>query len=456
MSAVYSSYPLLYPLRWGHNSTVRQITGSSSVSLVLKDSQTKTNFQTFISQNIPSLADGSQFKLKSILFTGYLQTLYLAVADFSKAFPVFYGREIRTFSDDGIASIDWVMNSRWDGIYGMDVKTGNYNKNKFAEDEANTHAGNWPPLHPRTRFLTNSEFTEIQKDERPLVLVLHGLAGGSHEPIIRSLTFDLSRVSDGKFNVAVLNCRGCSRSKISNRKLFTGLFIDDIKEFIAVEKKKQPNRKIYAVGFSFGATQLANYVGGVDAENTGLESVVFLSNPWDMVESAIKIRDDWWSHNLFSKNLGQFLFKLVKSNFKELEVPNGSKPEHEPSVEHPDYYSFTPENLEKGSRIQSTIEFDNLFTAKSLGLDDAFSYYAIASSYQRVKNFEIPSLVIGSHDDPVTGALSLLESVFTENPNVVVCETDLGGHLAYLDDNNNSWATRQIANYFDKFEELVQ
>ena len=448
-----TSLPLINPFHWGFNGTVTQYVSDDSVSIPLKNTNEKTNFKNFVSQNVPGLANGSNFKLKPYLFTGILQTVYLSAANLSAKFPVFYGREIRQFSDNGIASVDWVMDS-WESKYKLNLTTGKYDRKAFDDDEKSTHPENWPRLHPRTRFLTDQELVDVHEVEKPLVLVLHGLAGGSHEPIIRSLTNDISRINNNKFQVAVLNCRGCSRTKISDKKLFTALFTDDINGFLVQERKRHPKRKIYAVGFSFGATQLANYLGK-HSNDPIISSAVFLCNPWDMVKSAEKIRDDWWSNILFSKSLAVFLYKMIKSNFNELEVPENTKPAHTPTVDNPCYFAYTKSNLKLAEQATSTIQFDDIFTAPCLGLSSAFEYYSAASSNQRIADFKIPTLLINSTDDPVTGDGAMPRKEALANPNTILIETDLGGHLAYLDSENNSWITGQISQFFNKFDELA-
>ncbi|QLL30858.1 hypothetical protein HG536_0A06730 [Torulaspora globosa] len=450
-----STLPVINPFNWGFNGTVKHVVGKNgTVQLYLKDEKERTDLEHFVSQNIPELKDGAQFRLNPLLFTGILQTVYLGVADFSQKFRVFYGREIVKYSDGGVSTADWVMNS-WKNQYHFDEKTGRFDREKFDKDEEETHFDNWPRLHPRTRYMRQAEIEQVHSDDRPLIVVLHGLAGGSHEPVIRSLTDNLSRMGNGRFQVVVLNARGCARSKITTRSLFTALNTGDIEEFLNANKKRHPNRKIYAVGFSFGACMLANYLGRL-GENTPLSAAVTLCNPWDMVLSTYKMRDDWWSRRLFTKSMVHFLTRMIKVNMGELEVPDGSKPDHKPSVENPSYYTCTRSNLEKAKHFDSVIEFDNLYTAPCLGFASALDYYKEASPVNRLPNIKIPTLIINSSDDPVVGSEAISHEQVSANPNVLLCETDLGGHLAYLDCENEPWVTKQIAAFFYKFDELVR
>lgn len=471
-----NTWPVFNPLHWGVNGTVTHKIGEKgTVKLVLKRTTDKASttddkvldlsedkdqlsLNKFIDKYVSGLANGSSFNLDKRLFTGYLQTMYLGAADFTKRFPVFYGREVVKFSDDGICSADWVMNNQWEEKYDFNVDNGKFNLDQFKIDAEATHPENWPRLHPRTRFLSQDELTQLETEHKntnkPLVVVLHGLAGGSHEPIIRSLTNHLSKVDNAKFQVVVLNTRGCARSKIATRALFTAFHYMDIDEFVNREHARNPDRKIYAVGCSFGATMLSNYLGFVGAK-TPLSAACVLSNPWDMVLACEKISNDFWSQKLFSQSITQFLVRMVKVNMKELEVPEGTKPDIEPSVENPSYLGFTQSNLNTAFKFTKMEQFDTIFTAPALGFKDAMDYYAHAGPINRFDKIKIPLLSINAMDDPIIGDEHIAKSHIDTNPNVMVIETDLGGHLAYLQGDGDSWATRHITDFISKFDELV-
>lgn len=450
----YNQYPVINPFNWGYNGTVKHRVGSNGCStLVLKDSKEHIKLENFINQYVPDLKDGGNFKLNPLLFTGIMQTMYLSMADFSKRFPVFYGREIMKFSDGGVCTADWVK-PEWKTKYKYDDLTGKLDKKNFDKDEVETHPDNWPRLHPRTRYMSKEEIATVHEDERPLIVVLHGLAGGSHEPIIRSLTENLSRISNNRFQVVVLNTRGCARSKITTRALFTAFQTIDIEEFLAREKARHPNRKMYAIGCSFGATLLANYLGFA-GDKTPLTAAAVLCNPWDMVLSAHKMGEDFWSKNLFCQAITQFLTRMVKVNMEELEVPDDSKPDHEPTVENPCYYKFTRANLAKAQKLKMVADFDALYTAPCLGFNSALDYYRAASSVNRFEGVKIPLLSINSKDDPVVGEETIPQASIENNPNVLVIETDLGGHLTYMQSNGESWVTLELAKFINAIDEHI-
>lgn len=445
---------LFNPAHWGYNGTITQHIGQEGTVKLQKKDGTEEQLHELISKEVPNLADGAKFQLHPMLFTGILQTMYLAAGDFSKKFNVFYGRELFELSDSGIASVDWVRND-WKKDYEFDPATGSYNKQKLAEDGAKTHPEGWPRLHPRTRYMTEDEKKGLLDDtSKPLIIVMHGLAGGSHEPIIRSLTEQLSTISDEKFQVAVLNTRGCCRTKVVSHKLFYAFATEDLRELVQREHKRDPNRKIYAVGFSFGATMLANYIGE-EGDTCLLSGATLLCNPWDLVLSANKMKTDFWARKLFAKNITHFLVRTLEVNMNQVEWKGGEKPTNV-SPENPTNYPFTRENLKKAKQFTEPSQFDETFTSKAVGFDSAWDYYKVGSSLNRLPSINVPTLVINSHDDPVIGEENIPVEQAKANPNILLVESDLGGHLAYLDRNYNPWITKQIAMYFDTLESFVK
>ena len=446
------TYPLINPLHWGYNGTVEQMASAEGTVSLPLEGDSKVDLAEFVSEHVPALKDGAKFQLDAKLFTGILQTMYLSTADYSKSFPLFYGREIVQF-EDGVCTADWVR-SDWSEKYKFDKATNKFDKKSFDADEAETHPEGWPRLQPRTRYMSEEEKAETLSDDRPVVIIMHGLAGGSHEPIIRSIATHISQMDGGKFQVVVLNTRGCARSKITTHALFTGLHTGDIAPFALRENARIPARKLYAGRCSFGAQMLAHYLGRV-GDKTPLKAAMCFSAPWDMVLSAEKLQHDFWSRNLFSKTITQFLVRLVKVNMGELEVPEGTKPETPPTVENPVFYTFTQSNLKKALQMRKIIEFDNMFTAPCIGFESGMDYYREASPLNRIENIAIPLVALNAKDDPVVGDVAIPQEFLNKNKNVLLCESDLGGHVAYLQSDGDSWASKAIAQFFSEFEKNV-
>ena len=112
-------------------------------------------------------------------------------------------------------------------------------------------------LPPRTTYYTDDEFESIgSMDDRPMVVTLHGLSGGSHEIYLRHVLRPL--VDSGKWEGCVVNSRGCAGSKITTGVLYNARATWDIRQVVKWLRGKYPNRPLFGLGFSLGANILVN------------------------------------------------------------------------------------------------------------------------------------------------------------------------------------------------------
>lgn len=355
-------------LNWGFRATLKLHTSKPEESIKINNSKT---LYDFVHNNVPTINPNKKLWLNPLLFNGTLQTLYYALHKSEDKFQVYYGRELFKYKDGGQASLDWVI-----------PKPESREHFRFLYEE--TIPEDSPKLHPRTRFFTEEELEERQnpkdRDSRePICVVLHGLAGGSHEPLIRNLGEDLKRHTSPNWDVVVINSRGCCRTKITTDRLFSAFSTDDVKDVLVELRRRYPHRPIYGVGFSFGACILANLLGSGDAEVQDLiKAAVFIGCPWDLSDSAYHVDSSLTGRKVLNPGLTNFLNKLIKSNKQELQSYN------------PEF--FTDERIEQAKRALKTFEWDNTFTCKTVGFSNAFEYYREGSPLRRIHKIKTPCL----------------------------------------------------------------
>ncbi|AMD20833.1 HDR091Wp [Eremothecium sinecaudum] len=443
--------PIINPLHWGYRGSVTHHIGErGTVGLRLK-SNGFVSLHEFVTLYVPGLKHKARFQLTSCLFTGILQTLYLQKGYFVNKYELYFGREIVRFSDGGVACADWVM-PEWHDTY-VSAK-GGVDRKLFKEDYRKTQPSFWPPLHSQTRFFSLEELIDIRNDGSPLIIIQNGPGGGSHDFYIRALISEFLNMPDFRFRIVVLTPRGCARSKLTSKCLFSALSTNDLREFINIQHKRDPERKIFCLGVSFGAAVVGNYLGE-DGNKSPVAGAVCLCSPWDLASAAEKLESDFWAKAMFNKPVGKYLAKIVKVNSTELEYIEGDLIRYPASSEHPSNHVYTDKNIRKTAAIRTTVQFDNTFTAPSMGFRNAFEYYRHASPLKRLKFIRVPTLIINSLDDPIVGPGVIPYKQALTNEHVLLCTTSLGGHLAYLTPSMNSWIIRQISEFFNKFEELI-
>lgn len=112
----------------------------------------------------------------------------------------------------------------------------------------------------------------------PLVLVMHGLTGGSSEGYIKWIC---SCIAERGWRAVVMNYRGCAGLPLTSPQCYNAVFTDDIHEAVLHVSRKFPAAPVFAVGYSLGALLLTKYTAEADSGRFGwqLESPSDESSP---------------------------------------------------------------------------------------------------------------------------------------------------------------------------------
>lgn len=173
--------------------------------------------------------------LNPLLFNGHLQTIWVAAS--SQDIPIYYKRWIFEAEDPAFA-----------GTFAVDFVVTPYEE----KDDS---------LPPRTAHYNHAEFDTIGSlDNKPMLITLHGLSGGSHEAYLRCV---LEPMSKEGWESCVINSRGCAKSSITSGVLYNARATWDIRQVVKWLRKTYPNRPLFGIGFSLGANILVN-VSSVD------------------------------------------------------------------------------------------------------------------------------------------------------------------------------------------------
>lgn len=421
--------------KWGFNGTVKTFHSENAVKLELKNSE-QISLDQLVETRVPSFGNNSRFRLKPYLFNGALQAMYLANIDQQKAYKVFYGRELLQYENSaeyphlepGECALDYLVK--------LDTSD-----EEFKANYEETLPEGYPKLHPRTRYMSEQETATLKEswklNKRPIIVILHGLLGGSNEYHIRASVEALTKAN---FNVVVLNNRGCCRSKITTPHIFTALSTDDVRFFIDKLLKEYPDQQLHLLGFSYGSALLANYVGE-EKENSKLTSAIALGCPWDLFESGYHIHESVLGSKIFAPQLTKYLLNFVKIHSKMLA--------EDPSLE-------IEARIEKAKagKFDKIWQFDSMFTAPLHGFETLSDYYRNLSPVNLILDVATPMLIINSLDDPlVSNKLPYLEVRL--NPYLFLAQTDIGGHFNYVQTDGSLWFLDGMVNWYKLFEDVV-
>lgn len=395
-------------------------------------------FQDMV-QSIPKLCKKYSFMINPLLGYGHTQTAYAGLAKFENIDKVYYKRIILPIRDIKYkVELEYLNYDCWQGqsTVALDYVVPPYVEN----DEHFSYAPKLQvrPLPPRTEYLQPEKELQLLQNDKPLVIALHGLSGGSYESYIRSFLAEITEKHN--FDAMVLNARGCANHTITSPQLFNGLWTNDLRYLINEHvSKKWPEKKIFLIGFSLGGAILANYLGQ-EYTNVypGIKGAAIMGTPWDFPDSSVQLRQSLIGHNLYSPIMGGNLLNLLNENYHQLSKNNLVA--H--FKEHPERYN-----------IKYLKDFDMEFTSKLFGFNNADEYYRKASPNQRLLKIRVPTLIVSSLDDPITGSSSIPYNETKLNPYLATVTTTIGGHLGWFDLKGRRWYPKPVADLFDELKE---
>ncbi|WP_186645428.1 YheT family hydrolase [Fluviispira vulneris] len=165
-------------------------------------------------------------------------------------------------------------------------------------------------LKRETIYLPDQDFIEVdwtvnKQEDKPLVILLHGLEGSSNSSYIRRT---MQKAIDSGFRAVCMHFRGCSGVQNKMRRVYHAGETEDLNFFINYLKQKEKIKsQVFIVGFSLGGNVLLKWLSE-NNENNFISSAVAVSVPFELENSAQKM------NNGFSRIYQWWLLKSLKNN----------------------------------------------------------------------------------------------------------------------------------------------
>ncbi|CAH00427.1 putative carboxylic ester hydrolase [Kluyveromyces lactis] len=371
------------------------------------------SIKSLIDKYAPEFQHNSKCVIPPFLCSGHMQTIFASMFTFESKHLVYYKRYILNYPDGGEGALDvCVPQSLW-------KETGYVPKNQRNQ------------LLPRyTYFDADEKFGS--SDTKPMLIILHGLTGGSNESYVRSLVDTIT--NEYNFEACVLNSRGCCQSSITTPFLYCGLWTDDVRFCVKELRNKFPNRKFFLCGVSLGASMTANYLGQ-ESDQSDVELGVVLGNPWDLTASSYHLERNLIGKYAYTPALAKNLVKLTTSHLDVLK-------------QNPEMARMYADHLHE---VKTVEEFDNFFTARMFGFNTSFEYYRHGTSSNRLNKLRTPLLILNALDDPIVGCEALPYREVQSNPYTLMLTTTRGGHIGWFDMNLDRWYVKPLCRLLHKF-----
>lgn len=214
-------------------------------------------------------------------------------------------------------------------------------------------------------------------NEKILVL-LHGVLGGSETPQIRETIEYFSSINNEFFDQIIsIQNKGINDTPLSDPKMYNAGSFEDIAETIFYIIDNNPKCEIYLIGISLGSLILTNLLSYVKDSCNNVKGFVSISNPYNLEETNRKI--------------SSLAMRYLVSNFM-IRVKNN------PVV----FNKIGVDKYQTWSSLKE-VEDDLIIKMNKSKYKDIDQYYKLSScDVNKIKNIKTHSLFINSIDDDLS------------------------------------------------------
>jgi predicted alpha/beta-fold hydrolase len=232
-----------------------------------------------------------------------------------------------------------------------------------------------------------------------------------------------------------MNFRGCSGRQNRKARLYHSGETGDAGFVINWLKQQYPSAPLFAAGFSLGGNMLLKLAGEQGA-SLAVDALVSISAPIKLDTSTRYMVQGL--PRLYQSYLLRALKRKVLKKYRL----------H-------DYQSIIGLDKRDLAACTDIREFDDKFTSRLHGFEDAQDYYNRCSAYPYIETIARPCLIIHAKDDPLAPSTILPEQ--TSLPDTVELEvTAYGGHAGFLGGSvfrPRYWVADRIMAYLSQFDQ---
>lgn len=282
--------------------------------------------------------------------------------------------------------------------------------------------------------LADGDFIDVDHvdaagSDKPLVFLLHGLAGCSASPYILAMQHTLQMAG---YDSVAMNLRGCSGDHNRLAVAYHSGCSADVEEVIATLMAQQA-RPLVVIGYSLGANVLIKWLTETRFR-AQLRAAVSISNPFalDLCCAQMKSGMAYW--------YGRYFLRRLRTDLQRKQA----------AFEHQGQDREVERIRQLGPLhgLQTLWDFDDAVTAPLHGFAGAEDYYQRCSSRQFIAATPVPTLVVHSHNDPIIPRHAL------PSPDQVSDQVSweilpFGGHVGFAMKGQNDWLERRILRFIE-------
>jgi hypothetical protein len=264
------------------------------------------------------------------------------------------------------------------------------------------------------------------RTDAPLVVLFHGLEGGSDSHYARML---MATIKARGWRGVIPHFRGCGGDPNRMPRAYHSGDHEEVDAMLAaIRARVAPETVVYAVGVSVGGSVLLNWLGRAGgAAVRSIAAAAAVSTPLDLTAAGIAI--------------GQGLNRIYTRNFLSTLIPKSlAMGQRYPGLL----------DAAKIRQARTMYDFDDAVTAVLHGFAGTPDYWRRASSKPWLAGVAVPTLVLNARNDPFVPAESL-PGPRDVSSDVLLLQPDDGGHVGFLSGpfpGNLEWLPRRLLDFF--------
>lgn len=256
---------------------------------------------------------------------------------------------------------------------------------------------------------------------RPLVVLVHGLAGTEDSPYMHVSAAALLAAGHP---VLRLNLRGAGASRPLCRLQYHAGRSGDLRDALAGLDPALCDDGLFLVGYSLGGNMMLKFLAE-HAARFPIRAAAVVSAPLDLAAASRRILER--RNRIYHRNLLRWM--------QAESLGSGA--------------AVTVEEQYRIRAARTVLEFDDRFVAPRNGYADASAYYAENSSARFIAAVRVPTLVIHALDDPWIPSAAYRNVAWKENPHLIPLLPDSGGHVGFHGRGSTMpWHDRCLAQFF--------
>ncbi len=265
---------------------------------------------------------------------------------------------------------------------------------------------------------------------QPLLLLLHGLTGGSQENYMQHIA---DAASEHGYCVVVQTARGCNETELATAKGFSACWTADVRATTRFLRGMiGESTPFFAAGVSLGGSILSRFLVEEGSACT-LQGAALLCPSLDMRKSSALLNSPM-NRLTYNRVLAGSLVRYAKRHEATFKLV--------PTIP-----------FDKVMQATTVHDFDSAVVVPSFGFEDVHHYYNESTTGPLLeRHVGVPTLIAHAADDPICCATAIPIHAPQGNPNIMVAMTATGGHVAWLQGmwpQGRSWIDEPLAEFFD-------